>query len=199
MKNKPEPLELDCHLLTPDRWRDFETLFGPRGAAGGCWCMWWRQTQKEFKDGKGEPNRRAMKQIVESGAVPGVLAYHRETPIGWCAVAPRDRYTRLERSRILKPVDDHPVWSVVCFFIRKDYRRRGVSLALLRAAVDHVRRSGGSIVEGYPVQPKKGGTPDLFAYHGLASAFLGAGFSEVARRSPTRPVMRLIIPPLSFG
>jgi len=183
--------ELECHALTPDRWDDFEALFGPRGAAGGCWCMWWRLTHREFEAGKGEPNRRAMRRIVESGAAPGILAYHRGRPVGWCAVAPREQFPRLERSRILKPVDAQEVWSVVCFFIDKGHRRRGVSAALLRAVADHVRRSGGRIVEGYPVQPKKEDVPGLFAYHGVASAFLRAGFREVARRSPSRPIMRL--------
>ena len=183
--------ELECHALTPDRWDDFEALLGPHGAAGGCWCMWWRLTHSEFEAGKGEPNRRAMRRIVESGAVPGILAYHRGRPVGWCAVAPREQFPRLERSRILKPVDAQEVWSVVCFFIDKGHRRRGVSAALLRAAADHVRRRGGRIVEGYPVQPKKEDVPGLFAYHGVASAFLRAGFREVARRSPTRPIMRL--------
>ena len=191
------------HKLTPQRWADFEELFGPRGAAGGCWCMWWRLTQREFDAQKGEGNRRAMKAIVDSNRVPGILAYHEGHAVGWCSVAPREEFPRLERSlrlaqgqaRILKPVDDEPVWSVVCFFIAKSYRRRGVAGRLLQAALDYVRDCGGRIVEGYPVEPKKGDTPDLFAYHGLASMFRSAGFKELARRSETRPMMRYVIEP----
>jgi GNAT superfamily N-acetyltransferase len=191
------------HKLTPQRWADFEELFGPRGAAGGCWCMWWRLTQREFDAQKGEGNRRAMKAIVDSNRVPGILAYHEGHAVGWCSVAPREEFPRLERSlrlaqgqaRILKPVDDEPVWSVVCFFIAKSYRRRGVAGRLLQAALDYVRDCGGRIVEGYPVEPKKGGIPDLFAYHGLASMFRSAGFKELARRSETRPMMRYVIEP----
>jgi GNAT superfamily N-acetyltransferase len=200
----PDQLEegsWEFHRLTPERWADFEELFGPRGAAGGCWCMWWRLTGKEFDAQKGEGNRRAMKAIVDSGRVPGILAYHEGHPVGWCSVAPREEFPRLGRSlrlaqgqaRILKPVDDEPVWSVVCFFIAKSTRRRGVARRLLKAALDYVRDCGGRIVEGYPVEPKKGHTPDLFAYHGLASMFRGAGFKEVARRSETRPIMRYVI------
>ena len=182
---------VEFHSLVPERWGDFESLFGERGACGGCWCMWFRLSSADFKRDKGEPNRRAMKALVESGAEPGILAYDGGRAVGWCAVAPREDYPRLARSRILKPLDAQPVWSVVCFFVDKAYRRRGLSVALLRAAVDFVRERGGTVVEGYPGEPKKDSTPDVFAYHGLASTFLAAGFSEAARRSPTRPIMRL--------
>jgi GNAT superfamily N-acetyltransferase len=180
----------EFHPLTPKRWGGFEKLFGKRGAAGGCWCMWWRLTAKEFDAHKGEGNRRAMKAIVRSGRIPGILAYHEGEAVGWCSVAPREEFPRLERSRILKPVDDEPVWSVVCFFVAKSHRRAGVGLRLLRAAAEHVAAAGGKILEGYPVEPKKGSSPDIFAYHGLAAMFLSAGFKEVARRSDTRPIMR---------
>jgi GNAT superfamily N-acetyltransferase len=155
--------------------------------------MWWRLTAREFDARKGEANRRAMKAIVTSGRVPGLLAYHRGEVVGWCSVAPREEFPRLERSRILKPVDAEPVWSVVCFFVAKSHRRTGVGLRLLKAALEHVRGSGGRILEGYPVEPKKGSTPDVFAYHGVAEMFRRAGFREVARRSETRPIMRYVL------
>lgn len=182
----------EFHPLTPERWADFEKLFGKCGAGGGCWCMWWRLSKREFDTQKGEGNRRAMKAIVDSGRVPGILAYHEGQPVGWCSVAPREEFPRLERSRILKPVDKQPVWSVVCFFVDKLHRHRGVAARLLEAAVEYVRERGGSIVEGYPVEPKRSGIPDLFAYHGLASMFRGVGFTEVARRSETRAMMRYV-------
>lgn len=154
--------------------------------------MWWRQTAKEYEASKGEKNRRKMKKIVISGDIPGVLAYHDGEPVGWCAVAPRSEYTRLARSRILKPVDDRPVWSIVCLFVAKESRGMGVSSALISAAVDFVREKGGKTVEAYPVEPKKK-MPDAFAFHGLAVSYSRAGFREVARRSETRPVMRFEI------
>jgi len=184
---------LEIHPLTKERWPDFEHLFGERGASGGCWCMWWRLTHSEFERQKGDPNRAAMKAIVESGEVPGILAYLDGVPVGWCSVAPRDRFPRLGRSRILKPIDDAEVWSIVCFFVDKEYRNRGISVALLRAATEYVRQLGGKIVEGYPVEPKKDPMPAVFAYHGLASAFQKAGFVECARRSETRPIMRFYL------
>jgi GNAT superfamily N-acetyltransferase len=179
--------------LTRERWPDFEALFGERGACGGCWCMWWRLTKKEFDAQKGEGNRKAMMDIINSGRVPGILAYHDGRPVGWCSVAPRIEYPRLERSKALLPVDDRPVWSIVCFFVAKPYRRQGASGQLLRAAVEYVKERGGGIAEGYPVEPKKEKIPDLFVYHGLASAFRKAGFEEAARRTETRPVMRYYI------
>jgi GNAT superfamily N-acetyltransferase len=179
--------------LTPKRWADFEELVGPHGATGGCWCMWWRLTNKEFDAQKGERNRRAMKAIVNSGRFPGILAYHEGRAVGWCSVAPREEFPRLERSRLLKPVDGQRVWSAVCFFVAKEYRHRGVAKRLLKAAVEYVRAQGGRIVEGYAVEPKEGKIPDLFAYHGPASLYRTVGFKEVARRSETRPMMRCLI------
>ena len=190
--------DLQFHPLTAERWRDFTALFGRRGACGGCWCMWWRLSQREFEARKGEKNRRAMHRLVKKGSEPGILAYvgrgAKREAIGWCAVAPRSEYPRLDRSRILKPVDDEPVWSVVCLFVAREWRRRGVSTRLLEAACEHVRARGGRIVEGYAVEPKKkGGMPDVFAFHGPAAAYAAAGFTEAARRSPTRPIMRRLL------
>jgi GNAT superfamily N-acetyltransferase len=194
LAKQQKKLTLRFRELKADTWDDFEELFGARGACGGCWCMWWRVTQKEFEKQKGERNRQAMKKIVASGRIPGMLAYHDDRPVGWCSVASREEFSRLERSRILKPIDDESVWSVVCFFIAKSYRRTGVSALLLQAAVESIQRRGGRIVEGYPVEPKKDKIPDVFAYHGLAETFRAVGFREVARRSDTRPIMRLLLP-----
>ena len=193
MPSPSTSLDLEIHPLTPDRWPDLETLFGERGATGGCWCMYWRLKRSEFEAGKGEGNRQAFKQVVESGQPPGLLAYAERQPVGWCALGPRADYSTLGRSRVLKPVDDQPVWSVVCFFIAKPLRRKGVTEALLRAAVEYAGERGVKIVEGYPYEPKTDRMPDVFAYTGLASTFRKVGFVEVLRRSETRPIMRYII------
>jgi GNAT superfamily N-acetyltransferase len=183
-------LQLDIRPLTPETWDDFCTLFGPRGACGGCWCMFWRRSRRDFEAGKGAGNRRSMRRIVHSGTVPGLLAYAGTRPVGWVAVAPRDQYSALGRSRILRPVDDHPCWSISCLFVDRAYRNQGVSTALLEAACQHVQIEGGRVVEGYPVEPKTDKAPAAFVWTGLASAFRQAGFAECARRSPTRPIMR---------
>jgi GNAT superfamily N-acetyltransferase len=181
--------QLEFQPLTPDRWGDLESLFGERGACAGCWCMYWRLTRAQFNLGKGERNKRAIKAIVEAGETPGILAYDNGEPVAWCSVAPRESFSALDRSRILKPVDDQPVWSVACFFVDKKHRRQGVSVKLLKAAIDFVGKRGGRVIEGYPVDPKKG-QPDAFVWTGLVSAFIKAGFKEVERRSETRPIMR---------
>lgn len=179
--------------LTPATWPDFRALFGPKGACAGCWCMYFLQTQGEFETRKGDKNRRAMKRRVDGGEVPGILAYDDKKPIGWCAVSPRDRFTRLARSKVVAAVDDKAVWSVPCFFVHRDYRDRGVSVALLKAATQHVKKNGGRIIEGYPVDPGKKRYVPTFACYGLVAGFRKAGFKEVARRSKTRPIMRRTI------
>ena len=153
--------------------------------------MWWRLTRKQFKASKGAKNRTAFRRIVASGAEPGVLAYVGNEPAGWCAVGPRESYPLLENSRTLARVDRKPVWSVTCLFVARPSRRKGLSTQLLCAAAAHARRQGAHLLEGYPVEPRQKTLPDAFVWTGLASAFRKAGFHEVARRSATRPIMRL--------
>ncbi len=180
----------EIHPLTPRRWKDFQALFGPRGACGGCWCMTPRLTRREYERQTGEGNRQAMKRLVDSGRVPGLLAYSEGRPVGWCSVEPRERIGGLARSRVAAPVDDRPVWSIVCLYVDKEFRERGLSVALIEGAVRWVSSRGGDCVEAYPVEPRTSPMPPVFAYTGLASAYRRAGFREVARRSPTRPIMR---------
>ncbi len=176
---------------TPERWDDLATLFGPRGACGGCWCMFFRLPRAEYAKGKGDGNRRALQSLVKRGKEPGLLAYADGVPVGWCAYAPRDDYPTLARSRVLAPIDDKPVWSVTCFFVARGSRRKGVTVALLRAAAARAAERGAKLLEGYPIAPKKGvQAVDTFAWTGLVGGFEKAGFAEAARRSATRPIMR---------
>ncbi len=192
-KTPVESRAIRCEPLTADRWADLEQLFGARGACGGCWCMYWRCTQPEFERGKGRPHHDAFQAIVQRGGVPGVLAYFEGQPAGWCAIEPRSAYVRLARSRTLAPVDEQPVWSVTCFFVKRECRQRGVSVALLQAAVAHAAKCGAQVVEGYPVQTRTSNAPAPFIWTGTLGAFRAAGFVEVARRSATRPIMRFVI------
>jgi GNAT superfamily N-acetyltransferase len=155
--------------------------------------MWWRLSRSEFARLKGEGNRKALKEIVDSAQIPGILAYVNENPVGWCSVAPRESFPALERSRVLKKIDGKPVWSIVCFYVAKQFGHKGLTIALSKAAISYTRRQGGKILEGYPVESKTGRTPDPFAYTGLVSSFRKAGFVEVARRSNARPIMRYAI------
>lgn len=181
------------HPLTPERWSDLETLFGKNGAYGGCWCMWWRSTRSEFAAQGNEGNRRALKAITGAGEVPGVLAYIDNQAIGWCSIAPREAFPSLDRSRTLKRVDDLPTWSVVCFYVARPFRRKGLMLALLQAAIEYAREHGAQIIEGYPVDPKRDDLPPVSSFTGILPVFQEAGFVEVARRSEKRPIMRYFI------
>lgn len=179
--------------LIPARWDAFEKLFGKKGACGGCWCMLWRSSPADFKSGKGEGNRAAIQVLIRGGTIPGILAFNDDEPVGWCALAPRSDYPALARSRVMKPIDDQSCWSVSCLFVRRNYRKKGAATGLLKAAVKHARSQGAQILEGYPTEPGEKNIPAAFAWTGIPSAFEKAGFTEVARRSPTRPIMRITL------
>ena len=176
--------------LTAGLWSDLETLFGPRGACAGCWCMYWRRPARDYLAGKGAGNRRALRRLVLGQKAHGLIAYAGDTPVGWLSLGPRDSFPRLAGSRVLSPVDDRPVWAVTCLFILRGHRRRGLSVRLLDAAAAYAARRGARLVEGYPLASDGRRLPDAFAWTGIENAFAAAGFAEVARRSPTRPIMR---------
>ena len=155
--------------------------------------MWWRLSRREFEQRQGDGNRRAMKGLVESGCVPGILGYEDGKAVAWCSVAPRHDFASLERSRVLKRLDELPVWSIVCFFVAKEHRGRGTLLALIRAAVDHVRRHGGAVVEAYPTVPKNGRLAPVSSFMGLPEVFAEAGFVECARPSASKRILRFYI------
>jgi GNAT superfamily N-acetyltransferase len=182
--------ELEVAPVGPERWPDLVELFGERGATSGCWCMFWRLTGGEFSRDAGPGTRRALQDMVERGATPGLLAYSRGRPVGWCSVAPREDFPRVLRSPVLRPVDERPAWSVVCFYIDRSARRRGVAAGLLDAAVRHAASAGAELLEGYPRDTGGGRKASAELYVGTVPMFLAAGFHEVARRSPTHPIMR---------
>jgi GNAT superfamily N-acetyltransferase len=185
-------MKLTFKRLSPETWDAFAELFGEKGACAGCWCMFWRIPRKQFDSNKSAGNKKLMKALVTKGAMPGIIAFDGKTAVGWCAFAPRSEYTRLANSRILKPIDETEVWSVSCFFIDPNYRGEGVATALLKASVKEAKKMGARVLEGYPVEPKGGKRyPPAFAWHGVPAIFRSAGFTEAARRSETRPIMRL--------
>jgi GNAT superfamily N-acetyltransferase len=182
-------IPLVFHPLTPERWSDLERLFEKDEVCRTCWCMWWRISAAQWLRQRGEENRKALKAIVDSGKVPGIMAYSRGQLIGWCSISPREDFHRLVRSRTLKRIDDKPVWSVVCFFVAKPFRRQGVSTRLLGAAIDYARRQGAENIEGYPSRSDRR-QPDPLVYTGLVSSFQKFGFVEVNANSKTRKIMR---------
>ncbi len=154
--------------------------------------MFWKLRGKDYSENTGDSARQLQKSIVDSKTVPGLLAYSEGYPVGWIAVEPRSHYPKLAYSRALKPVDDQEVWSITCFFVEKKHRRKNITVELLKAAIEHVKKNGGQIVEGYPVDVKTA-QPAPFVFTGTASAFKQAGFREVARNSPSRPIFRYTI------
>ena len=152
--------------------------------------MHWRLTRAVFERQKGAGNRAAMRRLVHVSRPPGVLAYAGDDAVGWCAVAPREEFVRLQRARVLRRLDDVPVWSIVCLFVAAPHRRRGVSTALIDGAARFAAGHGATVVEGYPVDAGTRDMPPVFAWTGTAAAFAAAGFAEVGRGSPTRPIMR---------
>lgn len=182
-------MDLMFHPLTSERWQDLEKLFERDKVCQTCWCMWWRLSASQWMKQKGKQNKEALKAIVKSGKVPGIIAYSNEKPIGWCSIAPREEYPRLERSRTLKRIDDEPVWSVVYFYVAKPFRRQGVSTKLLEAAVDYAGKQGAKIIEGYPSRAERK-QRDSLVYTGLISTFQKVGFEEFNATSKTRTIMR---------
>jgi GNAT superfamily N-acetyltransferase len=186
-----EPAAFTTRPLTPATWPDLDRLFSLPGGSivRGCFCMHYRLTGPRPADAQ---PKREMRDLVDSGVVPGLVGYLDGAPVGWISLGPRPEYLRLRRSSVMKPVDDAPVWSVVCSYVARPYRGRGVQHALLAAAIQHARDSGATILEAYPVD-KAERSHDDFMFFGSRSLFERAGFTEVVRRSPTRLVMRLTL------
>jgi len=177
---------------TSSNWSDLEALFSERGVQNGCWCMYWRIPRAECQRNYGEGNKKALKKIVEAGLIPGILAFHAGKPVGWCSVAPREDFPVLGRSPTLKPVDDKPVWSIVCFFVSRPYRRGGLTYLLINAAISFAKKHGAHTIESYPIDVNANYI-EIERYSGLTTTFLKAGFKEVLRRSDRRPIMRYSI------
>jgi len=154
--------------------------------------MWWRLTDEQYHKQVGQVNKRAFKKIVNAGAMPGVLAYIGKQPAGWCSIAPREQFGRLERSPLLKRVDDKPVWAIVCYYVDRLFRGQGLMEHLTRGAIELASDQGARIIEAYPVEITENFSPSQ-AYTGTVSVMRNIGFVEVLRRSPDRPIMRYYI------
>lgn len=186
-------MKLTYKPLTANNWKDFEYLFGERGACGGCWCMAWRLKAAQFEKQKGAKNKKSMKTLVDEKEQVGIIGYDKNVPVGWCSFAPRKKYIRLTNSKVLAPVDQKEVWSITCFFMSKEYRRKGLSLQLLKYVISFCKKKKIKILEGYPTVPYTNNIPAAFAWTGISSSFEQAGFTEVARRSKSRPIMRFYL------
>ena len=192
-------MTLDIRPLTRDRLPDLATLFGQGGDPKWCWCSWYRVRSIDFATATQAGNRRVLEGAVEATAMedrsPGLVAYRHGEAVGWVSVGPRDDYDRLQHSRVLGPVDDRPVWSIVCFVVARKARGEGIARALLDAAVDYAREHGATLLEAYPVETDGGRVPAAQAFKGTLGMFEAAGFEVDERRRATsasaaRPIVR---------
>ena len=189
-------MKLTVHPLTPQRWPDLEAVFNAKGCsvARGCWCMFYRRSgpggQLPAGATRAQANRAELKALVDAGRPPGLIGYRSKVPVGWVSLGPRDDYAKLQRSPVMKPVDEMPVWSIVCFVVPSEFRGQGVARALLDGAIAYARKRGVTLLEAYPVD-KPGRAGDDSMWFGAKSMYDAAGFEEVARRKPHRPVVRI--------
>jgi GNAT superfamily N-acetyltransferase len=188
-------MKLTVLPLTPARWPDLEAVFLARGCsqARSCWCMYYRASGAGSTLGgpaRAKANRAGLKALVDAGRPPGLIGYRGKEPVGWVSLGPREDYAKLARSPVMKPVDEQPVWSIICFVVPSEFRGQGVARALLEGAVAYAARRGATLLEGYPMD-KSGRSDDANMWFGTRTMFDDAGFVEVARRKPERPVMRL--------
>ena len=166
------------HPLTPDRFEDFADVINPNRRTTHCWCLSHRLRAKDIEElGKGD-REQAMRRLCEREHPPGVVTYLDGTPVGWCNIGPRAEIPRLARSKLIRPIDDVPVWSIICVVVRGGYRKQGVIAHLIEGAVEYAASRGAPAVEAYPVDPQ-GRMDTTMAFVGTRSMFDRAGFELV--------------------
>ena len=190
------PPKFTAAALTGETWPDLEQLFGRPGGSivRGCWCMHYRTSGSAGPRPTAGGNRQRLRELAVGDTPPGLVGYLDSVPVGWISLGPRDDYLRLRRSPVMKPVDETEVWSILCTYVDKAHRGMGLQRRLLDAAIEHARDSGVRMLEAYPVD-KTERSHDDFMFFGSRSLYERAGFTEVARRSPTRVVMRRRVRP----
>lgn len=180
---------MECVPLTPDRFADMEMVFGDRGVARRCFCMYWRRPDGGFTDDR--DNRDRFSDLASEGPPPGLIGYIESRPVGWVQVGPRSDFPTLGRSWLLKPVDDSDPWSINCFVVKVGERQQGIGRGLLAAAIEYAKSQSAEVIEAYPVDGPRGSAADFFT--GTLGMFREHGFVEVIRRNATRPVVRLTV------
>ena len=185
--------------LTQERLADLASLFGQGGDPKWCWCSFYRLRGVDFRTATAASNRSVLERAVEStaasGRAPGLIAYRDGETVGWVSLGPRDDFERLTHSRVLAPIDDRPVWSIVCFVVARRARGQGIATAMLAAAIAYAREHGATLLESYPADTDGRRIPAADAYKGTVAMFEAAGFKVAERRQANarvapRPIMR---------
>ena len=193
------PSAIDVLPLTPARFADLATLFEEGGDPKWCWCTYFRSRGRDWSNSTADGNRGELEALAKRDLAPGLVAYRDDHAVGWVSLAPRDDYERLATSKILAPLDDLPVWSIVCFVVSRQSRGQGIAASLLDAAIAYARSHGATNLEAYPVEVPEGERiPAANAFHGTLTMFERAGFTVVERRqwnatTPVRPIVRLAL------
>jgi predicted GNAT family acetyltransferase len=184
-------MKLEFAPLTVSNWASFETLMGEKGGCGNCWCMYFRLPYKTFQDNKPDGNKKLMKKLVNKGKPQGLIASMNKQPVGWIAMAPREDYLKLGNSRVFKPIDNKPVWSITCFFIKKELRHQGLSQQLIKGAIDFAKKKKIKTLEAYPAIPYAEKVPYPFLWVGVLSSFINNGFEIARQHSKSRAMVRI--------
>ena len=184
-------IKLKFDPLTSANWKQFEEVMGEKGGCGNCWCMYFRIPYKTFQEIKPDGNKKLMKQIVKKGEPVGLIASMNKQTVGWIGLAPREDYIKLENSRTFKRIDDKPVWSITCFFIKKELRRMGLSRQLIKGAIDFAKKKKIKTLEAYPAIPYSEKVPYPFLWVGVLSSFIKNGFTVVQQNGKSRAMVRI--------
>jgi ribosomal protein S18 acetylase RimI-like enzyme len=182
--------------LTAARLDDLASLFDQGGDPKWCWCAYYRVRGRTWSNSTPADNRALLGELADRALAPGLVAFSDAGVVGWVSLGPREDYERLAYSKVLGPIDDRPVWSIICFVVGRQSRGQGIAGALLDAAIDHARASGATTLEAYPTDTDGDRVPSANLFKGTLSMFLRAGFTVVARRqanatSAPRPIVRL--------
>jgi GNAT superfamily N-acetyltransferase len=184
---------LKLQPLTVDNWHLFEDVMGEKGGCGGCWCMYFRMSSTEFPNDKYEGHKGRMYDLVKAGNPTGLIATINKEAVGWIAFAPREDHKRIENSRAFKRIDDKPVWSITCFFIKKEFRKMGLSEQMIKGVIDFAKKKRIKTREAYPAIPYSDKVPAPFLWVGILSAFTKNGFEVVQQNGKSRAMVRFEI------
>ncbi|NKG20027.1 GNAT family N-acetyltransferase [Paeniglutamicibacter terrestris] len=194
MSNAAQDSHWECHPVTPDRFEDFGDVINPTRRDTHCWCLSHRLGVKDIEELGGRSRETAMRKLCDRENPPGVLTYRNGEPVGWCSIGPRAEIPRLVVSKLIRPVDAVPVWSIICVVVRSGYRRQGVTEQLLEGAIAYAASRGAPAIEAHPVDPD-GRMDTTMAFVGTRTMFERVGFrvigttDAVASRMP-RLIMR---------